>query len=389
MHLQGNTGREMQRRRAPETGSSRTTRRAAALARRTPTSVASRTTQLAAHSGQGAPRQRKLATHQRTIAPRHNLHSTEVQEIQRTRLLAGALAAIEEHGYADTTVARITARARVSRRTFYELFADREACLAALAQYVVGLLEAELSQARVAGLPWRERVRGGLQSILAFCDREPALARVCVVHALRGGPELLTSRAQVLARLSAVVDEGRAEGSRTSDCSPLTAEGLVGATFTIVHTRLVREERAPLSGLLGELTSIIVLPYLGPAAARRELTRSAPAAPAASPPVPHALALGGGDPLQRLPMRLTYRTARVLGCIAAHPGVSNREVADHAGVADQGQISKLLRRLERLGLAANAGQGYTKGEPNAWELTPLGRQVVQRLRVSRDYGSAA
>jgi AcrR family transcriptional regulator/DNA-binding MarR family transcriptional regulator len=392
MHQQGNTGREMHRQHAGERGSSRTTLRAAALAQRTPTRLASRSTQFAARHEQptrSAARPEKLAARPRKLAARHNLHSAEVIEIQRTRLLAGALAAIEEHGWADTTVARITTRARVSRRTFYQLFADREACLAALAEYVVGLLEAELAQAGVAELSWRERVRGGLQTILMFCDREPALARVCVVHALRGGPQLLASRAEVLTRLSAVIDEGRAEGSRMSDCSPLTAEGLVGAVFAIVHARLVRGQHVPLTDLLGELTSMVMLPYLGAAAAQRERARPAPLGPPAARPAPHALALSAGDPLQGLPMRLTYRTARVLGCIAARPGVSNREVADHAGVADQGQISKLLRRLERLGLTVNSGEGYTKGEPNAWELTPLGQQVTQRLRMSRDYGSAA
>ena len=80
-------------------------------------------------------------------------------------------------------------------------------------------------------------------------------------------------------------------------------------------------------------------------------------------------------------MRLTYRTARVLECIAERPLASNRTVADRAGIADPGQISKLLRRLERLELVVNRGAGHVKGEPNAWRLTPLGRQVAQRLSV--------
>jgi DNA-binding IclR family transcriptional regulator len=78
-------------------------------------------------------------------------------------------------------------------------------------------------------------------------------------------------------------------------------------------------------------------------------------------------------------MRMTYRTARVLAVIAERPGVSNRAVAEHAGMHDQGQISKLLARLERLGLAENAGDGQAKGESNAWSLTRLGWQVAQRL----------
>jgi AcrR family transcriptional regulator len=302
-------------------------------------------------------------------------------EIQRSRLLAGAVGAIEELGYANTTVEHITSRARVSRRTFYELFENREACLRALFDDVLGTIEQELMAARLGGLGWRERVRGGLWAILAFFDREPALARVVVVQVLRGGEEVLGRREEVLARLAAVVDLGRGEGARGRDCTALTAEGLVGAAFAIVHGRLLHESRKPLTGLLGELMGLIVLPYLGAAAARRERTRPAPAARLA------ACKTEGRqrreiDPLQEVPMRLTYRTARVLECIAAYPGVSNRQAAEHAGISDQGQVSKLLARLERLGLTANTGEGHAKGEPNAWKLTPLGARVAQRLSMS-------
>jgi DNA-binding MarR family transcriptional regulator len=82
-------------------------------------------------------------------------------------------------------------------------------------------------------------------------------------------------------------------------------------------------------------------------------------------------------------MRLTYRTARVLDCVADTPGISNRAVADHAGVSDQGQISKILARLERLGLLTNTGEGHAKGEANAWRLTPLGECVTAQLNLGR------
>ncbi len=81
-------------------------------------------------------------------------------------------------------------------------------------------------------------------------------------------------------------------------------------------------------------------------------------------------------------MRLTYRTLLVLSAIAEAPGASNRQVADVAGVHDQGQISKLLSRLERLGLIENTGAGQPNGEPNAWTLTTKGVQVEQALRPS-------
>ena len=280
-------------------------------------------------------------------------------EIQRARLLAAAVRAVDELGYADTTVAHITARARVSRRTFYEMFPDREACLAGVLEDVLGLIAADLAAAGLDDLAWRERVRMGLWTILAFLDREPALARVCVVQALRGGSQILERREAVLAQLAAVVDEGRLlDGARGAQCTPITAEGLVGAAFAIVYARLLKGERRPLTGLLGELMGMIVLPYQGAAAARREQARPAP------DPSTRAARRGGGlaaegvaDPLGGVPMRLTYRTARVLEGIAEHPGASNREAGTYAGIPDPGQVSKLLARLERLGLLANGSGG--------------------------------
>jgi AcrR family transcriptional regulator len=309
----------------------------------------------------------------------------QIVAIQRSRLLAAAVAAVDELGYADTTVAEVTSRARVSRRTFYELFSSREECLIAVLEDVVALIAQDVARAGVEGLPWRERLRTGLWAILAFLDREPALARVCVVQALRGGPEVLRRREEILAGLAAVVDEGRGEG-RGEQCTPLTAEGVVGAAFTIVYARLLRGERAPLTGLLGELMGMIVLPYMGVAAARREQSRPAPGVPrvhrdAVSGPAAPARAVG--DPLEGVSMRLTYRTARVLEGVAQLPGGSNRAVAERAGIHDPGQVSKLLARLERLGLLANTSEGHAKGEANAWSLTPKGSRVVQRLGVSQ------
>jgi AcrR family transcriptional regulator len=46
----------------------------------------------------------------------------QMSEIQRGRLLAAAVDVVAEHGYGGMSVARVTGRAGVSRRTFYDLF---------------------------------------------------------------------------------------------------------------------------------------------------------------------------------------------------------------------------------------------------------------------------
>jgi AcrR family transcriptional regulator len=306
----------------------------------------------------------------------------QVAEIQRSRLLSAAVRAVEELGYTRATVAHITRRARVSRRTFYELFANREECLVAALESVVERVRGEIAAAGIEGLAWRERIRGGLWVILSFFDREPVLARVCVVQALRGSQTVLERREEVLAGLAGMVDEGRLESQRGEECPPLTAEGLIGGAFALVYARLLRGDREPLTGLFGDLMGMIVLPYMGPAAARKEQARHAPTI--AEKPAAKKAARAvrdGDDPLAGIPMRLTYRTMRALEVIAEHPGISNRAVGEQAGVSDQGQISKLLARLERLGLATNTGEGHIKGEPNAWTLTAIGLQVAQTIHM--------
>jgi AcrR family transcriptional regulator len=306
-----------------------------------------------------------------------------VSAIQRSRMLLALVEVAAERGAGQASVAHVVARAGVSRRTFYELFDDREDCFLAAFDHALARASDVVLPAYLAEQGWRERVRAGLAALLAFLDEEPGLGGLLLVDSLSAGPRALERRERLLATLIAVVDGGRGEGRTAGSSPPLTAEGVVGAVFSVLHARMLRLRAAgpggsrkgigPFLGLLNELMGIVVMPYLGTAAARRELTRAAPAVRT----VKHVNA----DPLRELDMRLTYRTIRVLVAIAETPGASNRRVAQAAGVADQGQISKLLARLEHLGLIQNSGDGPAKGEPNAWTLTATGADVEHAIRV--------
>jgi AcrR family transcriptional regulator len=305
----------------------------------------------------------------------------QVTEIQRTRMLAATVEAVEEVGYARLTVAQVIGRARVSRKTFYDLFDDREDCFLAAFDEALDQLGELVSEAYHAETRWRDGVRSGLLALLRFMDEEPGLARMVIVEALGAGPRVLERRAEVLEQVKEVIDRGRsgagARTPRSTEKPPdVTAEGVIGAVFAVLHTRLLARGRESFSALLGPLMSMIVLPYLGPRAASQELTREAPKPTRRRRP-PRRTAR---DPLEGLDMRLTYRTVRVLTFIGEHPGASNREIAEGAGIADQGQISKLLTRLERLELVSNTGDGQIKGASNAWNLTDRGAQVERATK---------
>jgi AcrR family transcriptional regulator len=296
-------------------------------------------------------------------------------EIQRARMLGAMVEECAEDGPAHVTVAGVVERAGVSRRTFYEVFDDCEGCLRAALEEGLRRVSERVIPAYRDGGRWSERIRDALIALLEFLEAEPVMGRLLIVGSLAAGPRAVERRREVLARIIAVVGEGRAlkrpgtaESKATRQPSSLTAEGIVGGVLSILHARLSAEDPGELLELTGPLMSMIVLPYLGSAAANRELKRATPKRRQSS-------IASASDPLRDLGLRLTYRTVRALISVAEHPGASNREIGEAAGIADQGQMSKLLWRLERSGLVHNTGLGPGTGAPNIWKLTKRGEAI--------------
>ncbi len=340
-----------------------------------------------------------------------------VSALQRARILAAITEVVRERGVRGVTVAHIVSRSGVSRRTFYDLFDDRDDCLLAAFEHAVERAAELVLPVYEAAGDWREKIAAGLEAALGFLDAEPAMGVLCVVDALAAEGAVLERRARVVGVLVDAVHEGggaqraaAAGGANTNGRSPargstktnggapargsagggggsgrpprIVAEGAVGAVLAVIHARMVAADPKPLSGLLGPLASMIVLPYLGPDVAQRELARRPPRR---RPTRARAV----DDPLRELDMRLTYRTIRVLLAISElggrEPGPSGRQVADAAGVADPGQMSKLLWRLEHLGLIANEATALARGEANAWSLTARGREIEQAIRAQTGF----
>lgn len=320
----------------------------------------------------------------------------QVADIQRARMLSALVEVVAERGVGNVSVAHVVARSGVSRRTFYEIFADREDCFLAAFDAAIERIAAVVVPCYQREVKWRERMRAGLSALLEFLDCEPDTGRLVIVETLGAGPRALERRERVLAPIIAAVDAGRREATKGEGPPPLTAEGVVGAVLSVIHARLVACRPPDLGGLpagprtseqqpgrlvelANQMMGMIVLPYLGAAAARRELERPAPKPHAARRSAPT-------DPLRELEMRLTYRTVRVLTALASNPGSSNRTVGDAAGMTDQGQTSKLLARLHGLGLVENTGGEHARGGPNAWTLTTKGWEVHAAISTRTNNG---
>jgi AcrR family transcriptional regulator len=293
-----------------------------------------------------------------------------VVEMQRRRLLTAVAELAYEGEVQALSVAMLCERAGLSRRTFYDLFDDRGGCLHAAFEDFAETAKQTVLRSAGAHKRWRERVRAGLAALLSLFDQEPGMGRLLVLEALGSGTNTLEVRRRVLSQAAIVVDEGRVEGRAGREPPPLTAEGVVGAVFSVVHARILERDPRPLVELTGSLMALIVHPYLGSAAAQRELEMTTTLEPILVRKLP-------ADPFKDLPIRLTYRTALVLSSIARSPGSSSKQIADASGITDAGQISRLLTRLRTNGLIQDTGIGPTKGMARAWRLTERGEGILQ------------
>ena len=118
----------------------------------------------------------------------HSLTREQVATNQRRRLLEGMIDAIGEKGYAAITVSDVIKRAGVSRKAFYEHFANKEECFLATYDSIAAIGRRGVS----AGVPPRRgpaRQRaGGARGAVRAGDRAPGGAAGADGRDRRGRP---------------------------------------------------------------------------------------------------------------------------------------------------------------------------------------------------------
>lgn len=119
----------------------------------------------------------------------------------RDRVLLGLAAAIADKGFAATTIADIARQARVSKRTFYEVFAGKEAAFLALYETASdGVIAAVQEAATEVEGDWRGLVRRAVLTFFSVLQAQPALTRAHFLEIYSLGEQGLAARRRVLDR---------------------------------------------------------------------------------------------------------------------------------------------------------------------------------------------
>jgi AcrR family transcriptional regulator len=183
---------------------------------------------------------------ERRLPPGPGTPREEVERNQRERLYAAMVAVAREKGYAGASVADLVELSGVSSRSFYDLFADKEACFLATMEEILAPARAITASRMWKEGSWEERARDAFATFVRLLAAQPAAAWLCLVESYAAGPAAVARMDEGLAGFEELLARALAERPGRGEMPPQMVRAMVGGMRKIVHTRLQRGSEAEL-----------------------------------------------------------------------------------------------------------------------------------------------
>lgn len=191
----------------------------------------------------------------------------------RRDILEALVQTIALRGYDRTTIDCVLLAADVPAPVFDEHFEDKQDCLLAALDGLIGAVESAIAERVDGSASWPERVHTGLRALLAALAGHPDGARVVFVECLGAGEPAIERVRSAMAGFVPILEEGRGGGDRDYDAEtidpdaahlpPQTSEAIVGGIAAILHRRVLEGDTATLPTLLPDLLYFALMPYIG------------------------------------------------------------------------------------------------------------------------------
>ena len=199
----------------------------------------------------------------RLPAGRHGLPREFVARNQRERIVTALVDCVAERGYNATTVTHITKAAGVSRRTFYEHFADKEACFLAAYEIVADHILTSMRTAADSFAEWPQKVRAALATMLRFLAAEPELARLMMIEPIAAGGEVAARHRASMQRFAEILKAGRPEHAGAQGPPRRSRRPWSAASSLWSCARSAPAAASQLEQLLPDLVELTLAPYVG------------------------------------------------------------------------------------------------------------------------------
>jgi AcrR family transcriptional regulator len=203
---------------------------------------------------------------------------------QRDRILKAVAEAVYETGFAQMSVEDVVRRAGISRRTFYEQFANKDEAFLAAFDNAAALLIAGVRAAYAGERAFPARVAAGYRAFLEILAGSPEFAHMCIVEVLAAGPTAIAKRTAVMQEFALLISENANRSRRGQPVPQVIADTVVGGVYETIFRKIAARESEDLPSLLPNVVEFSLLPYVGErrahtAAARvraEELSAAAP-----------------------------------------------------------------------------------------------------------------
>jgi AcrR family transcriptional regulator len=209
------------------------------------------------------------------LPPGPGTPAADVARNQRERLFGAMVASVATRGYAATRLTDLIELSGISRRSFYDLFADKEVCFKSVLEELVAI---GVERADPGDAEGDERPRRRFENLAQAVVELPAAARMCLIEAYAAGPEAQKPVEDAIAGLEKLMLMRIAEMPERAGTPPEMIGALVGSAIEIVRTRLRRGTEAELVELAAPLMDFL-LAYRPPPKALRLATRPPNATP--------------------------------------------------------------------------------------------------------------
>ncbi|HKF83135.1 MAG TPA: TetR family transcriptional regulator [Solirubrobacterales bacterium] len=180
-----------------------------------------------------------------------------------------------DRGYDDVTVEEVAARAGGEAAGFEALFVSKQGCAVAILEEIAASNLAEVRRAFDGGGRWPDSLRAAAYAHVRWIRANPKQLRFGLLEVLWAGELTSALRDDLFRSYIAMIDAGREIAADPEAVVPYTAESVVGSITQVVVRNMGKPGGGDLTSLVPEMMYLAVRPYLGEAAARRELTMPA------------------------------------------------------------------------------------------------------------------
>jgi AcrR family transcriptional regulator len=204
------------------------------------------------------------------LSERRARRRENLRENQRQRIIFATAELAAEIGYSACSIAAITERAGVERRTFNVLFADKQQAFMAIHELAFQRTMALTAGAFFNGASWSDRIWEAGRAFIQFFHSNPVIARIGFIDSYAVGAEAIKRVEDSHTAFTIFLNEGHHEpGGSTAATSPLALEAIAAVIFEIGYHEARRESDPRLSSLLPHIAFVCLAPFLTPAKANR------------------------------------------------------------------------------------------------------------------------